>query len=162
MVIEAVPEDLDLKISILGRLDRMRPKSTIIATNSASFRSGELVSEVRNRERVLNTLYYIPPRNRCVELMSCGYTSPDLVKFLKSEMEGIGLRPMSKTSPLPLPFFATLTSHSRRKRKHRLNLPPPLRSLKTRNIKNPLPKHRNTARNRHPLPRFLRCIKRTM
>jgi 3-hydroxyacyl-CoA dehydrogenase len=94
MVIEAVPEDLDLKVSLLGRVDRMVPKSTIIATNSASFRSGELVSEVRNRERVLNTLYYIPPRNRCVELMSCGYTSPDLVEFLRSEMVRMGLRPM--------------------------------------------------------------------
>ena len=94
MVIEAVPEDLDLKVSLLGRIDRLVPKSTIIATNSASFRSGELVSEVRNRERVLNTLYYIPPRNRCVELMSCGYTSLDLVQFLRSEMVGMGLRPM--------------------------------------------------------------------
>jgi 3-hydroxyacyl-CoA dehydrogenase len=104
MVIEAVPEDLDLKISILGRLDRMLPKSTIIATNSASFRSGELVSEVRNRERVLNTLYYIPPRNRCVEIMSCGYTSPDLITFLKSEMQDMRLRPMSISPPNPSPL----------------------------------------------------------
>lgn len=94
MVIEAVPEDLDLKISILGRLDRMLPKSTIIATNSASLRSGELVTEVRNRGRVLNTLYYIPPRNRCVELMSCGYTSPELLAFLASQMREQGLQPM--------------------------------------------------------------------
>jgi hypothetical protein len=88
------PEDLDLKISILGRLDRMLPKSTIIATNSASFRSGELVSEVRNRSRVLNTLYYIPPRNRCVEMMSCGYTSPELIAFLRAQMEEMGMLPM--------------------------------------------------------------------
>ncbi|PMD63550.1 3-hydroxyacyl-CoA dehydrogenase [Hyaloscypha bicolor E] len=94
MVIEAAPEDLDLKISILGRLDRMLPKSTIIATNSASFRSGELVSEVRNRSRVLNTLYYIPPRNRCVEMMSCGYTSPELIAFLRAQMEEMGMLPM--------------------------------------------------------------------
>ncbi|PMD48993.1 NAD(P)-binding protein [Hyaloscypha variabilis F] len=94
MVIEAVPEDLDLKISILGRLDRLLPKSTIIATNSASFRSGELVSEVKNRERVLNTLYYIPPKNKCVELMSCGYTSPYLIPFLAAELHEQGLHPM--------------------------------------------------------------------
>jgi hypothetical protein len=88
------PEDLDLKISIFGRLDRMLPKSAIIATNSASFRSGELVSEVRNRSRVLNTLYYIPPRNRCVEMMSCGYTSPELIAFLRAQMEEIGMLPI--------------------------------------------------------------------
>lgn len=94
MVIEAVPEEIGLKISALGRVDRLLPKDTILATNSASFRSGELVSEVRNRERVLNTLYYIPPRNRCVELMSCGYTSPALIPFLASQMQEMGLRPM--------------------------------------------------------------------
>ena len=94
MVIEAVPEEMELKISALGRVERILPRDTILATNSASFRSGELVSEVRNRERVLNTLYYIPPKNRCVELMSCGYTSPALIPFLVSQMREMGLRPM--------------------------------------------------------------------
>jgi 3-hydroxyacyl-CoA dehydrogenase len=94
MVIEAVPEELELKISTLGRLDRVVGKDVIIATNSASFRSGELVNEVRNRERVLNTLYYIPPTNRCVELMSCGYTSPDIIPYLAEQMREVGLRPM--------------------------------------------------------------------
>jgi 3-hydroxyacyl-CoA dehydrogenase len=72
----------------------MLPKSTILTTNSASFRSGELVSEVRNRSRVLNTLYYIPPRNRCVEMMSCGYTSPELITFLRAQMEEMGMLPI--------------------------------------------------------------------
>jgi 3-hydroxyacyl-CoA dehydrogenase len=94
MVIEAVPESLELKISVLGRVDRAVSKDVIIATNSASFRSGELVSEVRNRERVLNTLYYIPPDNRCVELMGCGYTAEGIIPFLVEQMREIGLRPM--------------------------------------------------------------------
>ena len=93
MVIEAVPEDLDLKISVLGRLDRLVNNDCIIATNSSCFRSRELVSEVKNRERVLNTLYYVPPGNICVEVMGCGYTAPTLIKFLKQEMETVGLSP---------------------------------------------------------------------
>jgi len=94
LVIEAVPEDLELKISVLGRVDRTVPRDCIIATNSASFRSRELVSEVQHRERVLNTLYYIPPANRCVELMSCGYTAPNLIPFLAEQMKEVGLNPM--------------------------------------------------------------------
>lgn len=94
MVIEAVPEDQELKISVLGRLDRTVPRDCIIATNSSSFTSRELSYEVKNRERLLNTLYYIPPGNRCVELMSCGYTSPAICDFLKEEMKNIGLQPM--------------------------------------------------------------------
>jgi len=94
MVIECVPEDLDLKISLLGRVDRLVGKDVLIATNSAGFRSAELVSEVFHKERVLNTLYYIPPRNKCVEMMSCGYTSPSIIPFLVEEMQDIGLRPI--------------------------------------------------------------------
>jgi 3-hydroxyacyl-CoA dehydrogenase len=52
------------------------------------------VSEVKGRERVLNTLYYIPPGNKCVELMSCGYTHPAIIPFLVSQMREIGLMPM--------------------------------------------------------------------
>ncbi|KAL5314144.1 hypothetical protein ACEPPN_018568 [Leptodophora sp. 'Broadleaf-Isolate-01'] len=94
MVIEAVPEDLELKISLLGRVDRLVGKDVLIATNSAGFRSQELVGEVFHKQRVLNTLYYIPPRNKCVELMSCGYTSPSIIPFLVEEMQGMGLRPI--------------------------------------------------------------------
>jgi len=93
MVIEAVPEDLELKISLLGRLDRLVSDDCIIATGASTFRSRELVSEVGKRERVLNTLYYVPPTNRCVELMGCGYTAASLLPFLTAQMEGLGLRP---------------------------------------------------------------------
>ncbi|KAF4627126.1 hypothetical protein G7Y89_g11030 [Cudoniella acicularis] len=94
MVIEAVPEDLEAKISVLGRLDRVTRKDCIIASNSSSYSSRELSSEVSGRYRLLNTLYYIPPENVCVELMSCGYTNPGIFDFLKGEMEQIGLLPM--------------------------------------------------------------------
>ncbi|RDL42139.1 uncharacterized protein BP5553_02118 [Venustampulla echinocandica] len=94
MAIEAVPEDPELKISILNNLDQVTLKSCIIATNSISFTSRELSSEVSRRYRLLNTLYYIPPENRCVELMSCGYTSPEIFKFLSQQMKEIRLRPM--------------------------------------------------------------------
>lgn len=93
LIIECVPEDIELKISVLGRLDRLAPKDAIIATNSSSFASRELVPEVKHRERVLNTLYYVPPGNRCVELMSCGYTYPALISFLTEQMRSIDLLP---------------------------------------------------------------------
>jgi len=66
----------------------------VIGTSSANFASGELVSEVRHRERVLNTLYYLPPANRCVEIMSCGYTDPAIIEFLTQELTEVEFRPM--------------------------------------------------------------------
>ncbi|KAH8662929.1 hypothetical protein BGZ60DRAFT_412304 [Tricladium varicosporioides] len=93
MVIEAVPEDLEVKVSVLGRLDRITRKDCLLTTNSSSYSSRELSSEVAGRYRLLNTLYYIPPENVSVELMSCGYTAPEIFKFLKGEMEQVGLAP---------------------------------------------------------------------
>ncbi|CZT41977.1 related to 3-hydroxyacyl-CoA dehydrogenase [Rhynchosporium secalis] len=95
MVIEAVPEDLEVKISLLGQLDRIVAKDVVIATNSEGFRSQELVGEVSIKGRVLNTLYYIPPKNKCAEMMSCGYTSPSVILFLAGEMKGMGLNPIA-------------------------------------------------------------------
>jgi hypothetical protein len=175
------PEDLDLKISILGRLDRMLPKSTIIATSSASFRSGELVSEVRNRSRVLNTLYYIPPRNRCVEMMSCGYTSPELIAFLRAQMEDMGMLPIvvgNESTGLIFPrIFGALKRETLKvglclspNTRPSLSLfqIPPFTQLTSKLISvdicclGIILRHRNTHRNRHPLHRFLRCPKRAL
>jgi len=94
LVIEAVPEDLELKTSVLGRLDQIIPSDAILATNSSSYKARELVGETVNKHRVLNTLYSLPPQNICVELMSSGSTVPEILPFLADEMSSIGLHPI--------------------------------------------------------------------
>jgi len=94
LVIEAVPENLELKTSVLGRLDRIIPSDAILATNSSSYKARELVGEVVNKHRVLNMLYSLPPQNICVELMSSGSTIPEILPFLAGEMSSIGLHPI--------------------------------------------------------------------
>jgi 3-hydroxyacyl-CoA dehydrogenase len=114
MCIEAVPEILELKISILGRLDRTVPTDCIIATNSSSFPSAQLISEVAHRERVLNTLYYIPPDNKCVELMPNPYTSPLLPPFLTTQLLNINLSPITIPKPSSGLIFPRLFSALKR------------------------------------------------
>jgi 3-hydroxyacyl-CoA dehydrogenase len=95
MVIEAIPEKLDSKIALLGRLDRILSRDCIIATNSSSYKSSELLGDVKNfKDRVLNTHYYIPPRNTYVELMTCGHTAPAIFPFLFENMLSVSLHPI--------------------------------------------------------------------
>lgn len=94
MVIEAIPEKLDLKIDILGELDKLTREDCILATNSSSYKAGDMIKRVERRNRVCNTHYYIPPENTCVELMSCGHTDEAIFPFLIEETAAAGFNPI--------------------------------------------------------------------
>src|SRR4029077_4955538 len=79
MVVEAVPENVELKTSIFGELDELAARDVILCTNSSSLSSSRLVGQVRHRERVLNTHFQMPPLANGIELMSCGSTDEGLI-----------------------------------------------------------------------------------
>ncbi|CEJ93478.1 hypothetical protein VHEMI09062 [[Torrubiella] hemipterigena] len=94
LVIEAIPERLALKISTFQQLEVMAPKDAILATNSSSFKSREMVSDLQpsTKQRVLNMHYYMPPRNRVVELMTDGNTDKTIFPFLQRKLGETGMR----------------------------------------------------------------------
>jgi 3-hydroxybutyryl-CoA dehydrogenase len=73
MVIE-LPERLDLKREVFGELDALVDDDAIVASNSSSLPTSQLIERVKHSERVLNTHYQQPPELNSVELMSCGKT----------------------------------------------------------------------------------------
>jgi 3-hydroxybutyryl-CoA dehydrogenase len=93
MVVEAVPERLDLKQELFGRLDETAPADAILASNSSSFPTSQMIGQVSRPERVLNTHYYLPPRLNAVEIMSCGCTDPAIIDRLLGLMPQHGLIP---------------------------------------------------------------------
>jgi len=95
LVIEALPEKLDLKISMMGQLDQRAPHDCILASNSSSYKSRLMLDKVdpSRRLRVCNMHYYMPPGNNVVELMTCGETHQDVLSFLKSKLEDVGMTP---------------------------------------------------------------------
>jgi 3-hydroxybutyryl-CoA dehydrogenase len=94
LVIEAVPERADLKTRVFGELDQLAPSDALLATNSSSFKSGELIERVRRPERVLNTHFYNRPWQRsAVEVMSCGHTEPAALELVMRVLAGYGLHP---------------------------------------------------------------------
>lgn len=93
MVIEAIPERLDLKREVLGQLDELVDTDAILASNSSSFPTSQMIDKVKRPERVLNTHYQQPPDLNAVELMSCGKTDESLIDALMEKIPRYGLVP---------------------------------------------------------------------
>lgn len=95
LIIEAVPEKLDLKISTFATLEQLAPKDCILATNSSSYKSSEMITKIseETKRRVLNTHYYMPPENMVVELMTDGFTESAIFPFLSERFRESGAKP---------------------------------------------------------------------
>jgi 3-hydroxybutyryl-CoA dehydrogenase len=93
MVIEAIPERLDIKRDVFGQVDELADADAILASNSSSIPTRLMIDKVKNPDRVLNTHYYQPPELNAVELMSCGKTDDGVIEALMSKMPQYGLVP---------------------------------------------------------------------
>lgn len=84
LVIEAVPEKLQLKIDTFAQLDALAPDDCILASNSSSYKSSEMLENVSEaaKARILNMHYYMPPQCMVVELMTDGYTEEGIFPFM--------------------------------------------------------------------------------
>jgi len=60
-VVEAVPEDLELKRTIFQALDSLSPERTILATNTSVISITEIAEKAKIRERILGTHFWNPP-----------------------------------------------------------------------------------------------------
>src|ERR1700735_2076747 len=113
MVVEAVPERLDLKKAIFGDLDRLAPQDAILASNSSSYPSSQIIDRVANPSRVVNLHFYMPPELNAVEVMSCGKTSDAVIADLMERLPLYGLVPfhVEKESG-GLVFYSLLGAHT--------------------------------------------------
>jgi 3-hydroxybutyryl-CoA dehydrogenase len=93
LVVESVPERVDLKVEVFGELDRIAAADAILATNSSSLPSRLVIDEVKRPERVLNMHFQQPPQLNAVELMSCGETDPAVIDALMDRLPAYGLAP---------------------------------------------------------------------
>ncbi|THW20069.1 3-hydroxyacyl-CoA dehydrogenase [Aureobasidium pullulans] len=66
IVFECVPEILELKIDTFAELERLAPKDCILASNSSSYKSSEMIVKVNDdtKTRILNCHYMMPPVNQ--------------------------------------------------------------------------------------------------
>jgi 3-hydroxybutyryl-CoA dehydrogenase len=60
LVIEAVPEDLALKLELFGRLDRGAPAHAVLATNTSALSVTEMAAATRRPRQVLGMHFFNP------------------------------------------------------------------------------------------------------
>jgi 3-hydroxybutyryl-CoA dehydrogenase len=93
LIIEAVPEILDLKKKVFGDLDRMSAPDAILASNSSSYATSKFMDFVVHTERVVNMHFYMPPSLNAVDLMSSGKTDRGVLDLLLAELPKYGVIP---------------------------------------------------------------------
>ncbi|KAF2027309.1 hypothetical protein EK21DRAFT_114938 [Setomelanomma holmii] len=95
LIIEAIPEKLDLKVSTFATLVKCAPQDALLATNSSSYKSSEIVISLSEsgKRRAFNMHYYMPPANMVVELMTDQFTDPEIFTFLSSRLRETGALP---------------------------------------------------------------------
>lgn len=77
LVIEAIPEELELKRDAFRRLDAAAPVTTILATNTSSLSVAQIASAAAHPERVLGMHFFNPvPIMALVELIPGPLTDP--------------------------------------------------------------------------------------
>ncbi|KQN57037.1 hypothetical protein ASE99_23525 [Serratia sp. Leaf51] len=97
LVIEAIPEILDLKIALFAQLDKLAPADAILASNSSSYPSSKLIEQVSDERlsRVVNTHFYMPPVQNVVEIGSCGHTKKVVIEKLVKSLKSYGFSPFT-------------------------------------------------------------------
>ena len=101
LIVESLPEDLALKVSILLPLVERQP-NVAIATNTSSLSVGELGDEIGAPERTLGTHYWNPPLLMpLVEVIPGPHTRPDLVERVRGTLADLGKRPVVVAKDVP-------------------------------------------------------------
>jgi len=95
LVIENVPERLDLKREVFAQLDQLCARHAILATDSSSICISALESATQRPEQVLNMHFYAPVWQRSmVELMGGTVTSADTLARARHFARTIALTPL--------------------------------------------------------------------
>lgn len=91
IVIEAVPEDLDLKRDVLAQLDGLVPEHVIWCTNTSSLSVTEISTAVRQPSRVVGLHFFNPaPVQDFVEIVRTVVTDDSVIEQVRAFAEQIG------------------------------------------------------------------------
>ena len=93
LVIEAVPEDLDLKIETFRRIGDAVASDTVIASNTSSLSLDLLADAVPHPERVIGLHFFNPvPASKLVEVVLGDRTAAELLELREVRVEHVGQR----------------------------------------------------------------------
>jgi 3-hydroxybutyryl-CoA dehydrogenase len=101
LVIEAAPEDLELKRALFSRLAEVCGEEAVLATNTSSLPVTEIAADLEHPERVCGMHFFNPPpRMRLVEIVAGELTGELALLHATSVARAMGREPIrAKDSP---------------------------------------------------------------
>jgi 3-hydroxybutyryl-CoA dehydrogenase len=95
LVVEAIPEHLDLKRDLFGRLDKIVAADAILATNTSSLSVTEISVATERPRRVVGMHFFNPaPIQDFVEVVQTVVTEPDVVEDVTALARRLGKAPV--------------------------------------------------------------------
>src|SRR3954447_11761177 len=91
LVIEAVPERMELKTEVFAQLDKICPADTILATNTSSLSVTQLSVATGRPSKVIGMHFFNPaPVMKLVEVVRTVVTEPEVVEDVEALAERLG------------------------------------------------------------------------
>jgi 3-hydroxybutyryl-CoA dehydrogenase len=91
LVIEAVPEEMELKLEIFGRLDKLCPERAVLATNTSTMSPTEIAAATNRPERCIAMHFFNPAHKmKLVELVRGLETADETVEAARDVAERMG------------------------------------------------------------------------
>lgn len=95
LVVEAVPENLDLKKKIFTEVDEAAPDKTILATNTSSISITKIAADTSRPEKFIGMHFFNPvPVMKLVEIVKGFETSDETYQVIKETAEKMGKTPV--------------------------------------------------------------------
>jgi 3-hydroxybutyryl-CoA dehydrogenase len=112
VVIEAVPERLDLKRAVFAELDKMAPPGVPVASNASGFRITDISEGCETRGRMANLHFFLPAHLvPGVEVVRGEHTDPAACDRLAEIMSGLGRQVVRVARDVP-GFLANRIQHA--------------------------------------------------
>ncbi|MGZ8853884.1 MAG: 3-hydroxyacyl-CoA dehydrogenase family protein [Thermoanaerobaculia bacterium] len=95
LIVEAVPENLDLKKNLFAQADLFCGEETILASNTSSLSISKLASNVERRDRFVGLHFFNPPHAmKLVEIVRGERTSDETVDEVRAVAVRMGKEPI--------------------------------------------------------------------
>ena len=95
LVVEAIPENLELKKKVWGEVAANVRDNAVLATNTSSLSITEIAEAVTNPDRFVGMHFFNPPTHmRLVEVIPGAKTKPQSVDVVKAVSEKLGKTPV--------------------------------------------------------------------
>lgn len=95
LVIEVVPEVLELKQRVFARLDKICPPHTLLVTNSSFIVSSRLAGVTNRPDKICNMHFFVPPLAMLpVEVVKGSHTSEETARTIAGVCQSMGKIPI--------------------------------------------------------------------